>query len=78
MTAECEYELNAFFLREKRKLVYFDNAETGRVTNFASVFGAMLSETECWLKKGGEQIMYHLIFFYAIFSLGRSKNNAIA
>lgn len=22
--------------------------------------------------------MYHLIFFYAIFCLGRSKNNAIA
>jgi hypothetical protein len=48
------------------------------VTNFASVFGVVRSEIERGLKKGGEQIMYHLIFFYAIFSLGRSKNNAIA
>jgi hypothetical protein len=59
-------------------LLYFDGAETGAVTNFASVFGVVRSEIERGLKKGGEQIMYHLIFFYAIFSLGRSKNNAIA
>lgn len=78
VTAECDSLLNAFFLREKRELVCFDAAERGGVTNFASVFVATLNEMACGQKKGGEQIMYHLIFFYAIFSLGRSKNNAIA
>jgi hypothetical protein len=46
LTAECDYLLNAFFLREKRKLVCFDAAERGGVTNFASVFVAMLNGME--------------------------------
>ena len=44
---ECDFLLNAFFLREKRELVCFDAAEQGGVTNFASVFVAALNEMAC-------------------------------